>query len=369
MRDLQADLLFLGVDSLDPEIGLMTPHVLEAQLNAQMIRIARTVVAVTDSSKLLRRNLSVIAPVEAVDILITDRSADAELHRRRDRGVEVRLVALRGNIPEIPAGGRDEPGGIFKRGRYGQSHRREGAWLTAGLSSGQWGPAASLPASRVGGRRPSFRPTTGTVTTGEPHRRSAIGSTRIHFRNTPRRGAAGIEVVMATTPSDQIVPNFGMGLVTYVTGDFGGNTFRGQDMEKAIEAFAQVPMGQKLYLRPTWQELQKRPGRLDPDAYWTTVFAVTKQYGKRVGFRVMMSAPDIAEPALPDFVLAKVPMVRLRAGSGSAGRACSRRCTRSRATTPVLPGRVPRAERAPGRGVRRQRARRVRGHLHVRLLG
>jgi DeoR family transcriptional regulator of aga operon len=51
MRDLQADLLFLGVDSLDPEIGLMTPHVLEAQLNAQMIRIARTVVAVT-----IRRN-------------------------------------------------------------------------------------------------------------------------------------------------------------------------------------------------------------------------------------------------------------------------------------------------------------------------
>jgi DeoR family transcriptional regulator of aga operon len=93
MRDLQADLLFLGVDSLDPEIGLMTPHVLEAQLNAQMIRIARTVVAVTDSSKLLRRNLSVIAPVEAVDILITDRGADAGcIEAIRHRGVEVRLV-------------------------------------------------------------------------------------------------------------------------------------------------------------------------------------------------------------------------------------------------------------------------------------
>ena len=93
MRDLQADLLFLGVDSLDPEVGLMTPHVLEAQLNAQMIRIARTVVAVTDSSKLLRRNLSVIAPLEAVDILITDRGADAGcIEAIRDRGVEVRLV-------------------------------------------------------------------------------------------------------------------------------------------------------------------------------------------------------------------------------------------------------------------------------------
>jgi DeoR family transcriptional regulator of aga operon len=93
MRDLQADLLFLGVDSLDPEVGLMTPHVLEAQLNAQMIRIARKVVAVTDSSKLLRRNLSVIAPVERVDLLITDRNADADcIAAIRSRGVDVRLV-------------------------------------------------------------------------------------------------------------------------------------------------------------------------------------------------------------------------------------------------------------------------------------
>lgn len=93
MRDLQADVLFLGVDSLDPEVGLMTPHVLEAQLNAQMIRIARKVVAVTDSSKLLRRNLSVIAPVEQVDLLITDRNADAQcIEAIRARGVEVRLA-------------------------------------------------------------------------------------------------------------------------------------------------------------------------------------------------------------------------------------------------------------------------------------
>jgi DeoR family transcriptional regulator of aga operon len=93
IRDLQADILFLGVDSLDPEVGLMTPHVLEAQLNAQMIRIARKVVAVSDSSKLLRRNLSVIAPVEQVDLLITDRNADAQCIKAiRACGVEVKLV-------------------------------------------------------------------------------------------------------------------------------------------------------------------------------------------------------------------------------------------------------------------------------------
>jgi len=93
IRDLQADTLFLGVDSLDPAVGLMTPYVLEAQLNAQMIRIARRVIAVTDSSKLLRRNLSVISAVEQVDLLITDQEADARAIKAiRARGVEVKLV-------------------------------------------------------------------------------------------------------------------------------------------------------------------------------------------------------------------------------------------------------------------------------------
>ena len=93
IRELQADTLFLGVDSLDPEVGLMTPYVLEAQLNAQMIGIARKVIAVTDSSKLLRRNLSVISPVDEVDLLITDRKADAKcIEAIRARGVEVKLV-------------------------------------------------------------------------------------------------------------------------------------------------------------------------------------------------------------------------------------------------------------------------------------
>lgn len=93
IRDLQAHTLFIGVDSLDPEVGLMTPHVLEAQLNAQMIRIASRVIAVTDSSKLLRRNLSVISTVDQVDLLITDRDADARcIEAIRARGVDVRMV-------------------------------------------------------------------------------------------------------------------------------------------------------------------------------------------------------------------------------------------------------------------------------------
>ncbi len=99
LSTLHADVLFLGVDSLDPQIGLMTPYVLEAQLNAQMIRISQRVVAVTDSSKLLRRNLSVIAPVDQMDVLITDSGADAacieaiRARSRRSPGLKLRRPA------------------------------------------------------------------------------------------------------------------------------------------------------------------------------------------------------------------------------------------------------------------------------------
>src|SRR5262245_52721141 len=93
LRGLHADRLFLGVDSLHPEIGVMTPDILEAQLNALMIEVSQEVVAVTDASKFHRRSLSVIAPVEKLHKLITDTTASPEIvDALRARGVEVILV-------------------------------------------------------------------------------------------------------------------------------------------------------------------------------------------------------------------------------------------------------------------------------------
>jgi DeoR family transcriptional regulator, aga operon transcriptional repressor len=93
LKGLNADKLFLGVDSLDPEIGLTTPDVLEAQLNAMMIRVAREVIVVADSSKFARRNLSLIAPLDAVHKIITDDALGAGMVTAlKARGVEVILV-------------------------------------------------------------------------------------------------------------------------------------------------------------------------------------------------------------------------------------------------------------------------------------
>ena len=79
LRGLHADRLFLAVDGLDPEIGLMTPDVLEAQLNAVMIQVSREVVVVADSSKFQRRSLSVIAKLDAVHRVITDSGASPDV--------------------------------------------------------------------------------------------------------------------------------------------------------------------------------------------------------------------------------------------------------------------------------------------------
>jgi DeoR family transcriptional regulator of aga operon len=90
---LQANRLYLGADGIDPQLGVMTPHLAEAELNAKMIAISREVVVVADASKFTRRNISLIARTEQVHILITDRAAPAEaVEQFRSYGVEVRLV-------------------------------------------------------------------------------------------------------------------------------------------------------------------------------------------------------------------------------------------------------------------------------------
>jgi DeoR family transcriptional regulator of aga operon len=93
LQGLHADILFLGFDGLDPDIGVMTPHLLEARLNSRMLEIARSVVAVGDSSKIGRRSLSVIARIEQIDQIITDAGVPDEMvEALRARGAKVVLV-------------------------------------------------------------------------------------------------------------------------------------------------------------------------------------------------------------------------------------------------------------------------------------
>lgn len=72
LAEMHADILFLGVDGFDLEIGLTTPNLLESRVNRAMVTGATRVVAVCDSTKFDRRSLSRIIPVSAVHHVITD---------------------------------------------------------------------------------------------------------------------------------------------------------------------------------------------------------------------------------------------------------------------------------------------------------
>jgi hypothetical protein len=125
----------------------------------------------------------------------------------------------------------------------------------------------------------------------------------------------GDEVVMTTTPSDEVVPNYGKGLVTYITADMGTEEIKSDNIAQEIEELVRFPLGQQLYIRPTWREVQPRRGRLEFTDYLKQVLDLAKKNNKRVGLRVQMSAPDYWHaPALPDFVLEKVPKVDLVLG-------------------------------------------------------
>jgi DeoR family transcriptional regulator, aga operon transcriptional repressor len=72
LEEMQADILFLGVDGFDPEIGLTTPNFLESRVNRAMVKASGQVVAVCDSTKFNRRSLSRIVPLSAIHCVITD---------------------------------------------------------------------------------------------------------------------------------------------------------------------------------------------------------------------------------------------------------------------------------------------------------
>ncbi len=93
LRELHADRLFLAVDGIDAEQGPSTPDILEAQLNGLMMNAAREVTIVADSSKLGRRSVSRIGPIDRVHRLISDERAPREFcDLLRSKGIEVILV-------------------------------------------------------------------------------------------------------------------------------------------------------------------------------------------------------------------------------------------------------------------------------------
>ena len=93
LEEMHADVLFLGVDGFDLEIGLTTPNLPESRVNRAMVKAVRKVVVVCDSTKFHQRSLSRIIPPSEVDCVITDHGlSDIDAAILRDKEIEVILV-------------------------------------------------------------------------------------------------------------------------------------------------------------------------------------------------------------------------------------------------------------------------------------
>lgn len=90
LRDMRVDKAFVGVNGLSADFGLSSPNPFTAESRRAMLAAARQCIALADHSKLGVESLYRVAPLNALDLLITDAGADEEqLSLLREAGLEV----------------------------------------------------------------------------------------------------------------------------------------------------------------------------------------------------------------------------------------------------------------------------------------
>jgi DeoR family transcriptional regulator of aga operon len=93
LEELNLDVVFIGVDGIDPAAGLTTHHEVEAQTNRSLIGRSRRVVVLADSSKIGQVAFARICELSRVHELITDSGADPRLLAAfEEAGVEIAAV-------------------------------------------------------------------------------------------------------------------------------------------------------------------------------------------------------------------------------------------------------------------------------------
>ena len=93
LDDMVCGVLFLGVDGIDPEMGLTTTNLMEARLNQKMISVAQSTVVLADSTKFGKMGLAKICSLDHVHEIITDSGiSQVMLKMLSDKGVKVTVV-------------------------------------------------------------------------------------------------------------------------------------------------------------------------------------------------------------------------------------------------------------------------------------
>jgi DeoR family transcriptional regulator of aga operon len=93
LEDFSCSKLFLGVDGIDPEFGLTTTNMMEAQLNKKMIEASQKTIVLADSSKFGKRGFGKICGMEDIEQVITDSDISEHMvETLKSMGIEVTIV-------------------------------------------------------------------------------------------------------------------------------------------------------------------------------------------------------------------------------------------------------------------------------------
>src|SRR5687768_4521519 len=75
----------------------------------------------------------------------------------------------------------------------------------------------------------------------------------------PEEVVPGADVIMATTPSNVRVSNYGMGLTTYLCDEAGPAKNQKETLETSLEKLISLSLGDVLYIRLDWRDIQRKP--------------------------------------------------------------------------------------------------------------
>ncbi|EOB5442407.1 DeoR/GlpR family DNA-binding transcription regulator [Yersinia enterocolitica] len=92
LRDVAANIMFVGADGLDGQNGITTFNEGYA-ISSSMAAVANQVVVITDSSKFGRKGFNIVLPIEKIDMIITDSDAPAsEIEHFKEIGKKMIVV-------------------------------------------------------------------------------------------------------------------------------------------------------------------------------------------------------------------------------------------------------------------------------------
>lgn len=97
LKQITSSLLFLGVDGIDPDYGVTTSNIEEAELNRAMIDVALKTIVLCDSSKFGKKGFGKICNLDQIDLVVTDSGITKQMvNYLEESGVRLLIVSEKG---------------------------------------------------------------------------------------------------------------------------------------------------------------------------------------------------------------------------------------------------------------------------------